>query len=159
MKGLAFLSAGALLYALHLKKGSHNALVVEDLNGAATKYPWVALFLSLAVLSLGGIPPLAGFMSKWQIFSAGMGAHFVITDLLILFAGLNSVLSLAYYAPLINRMYRKEASDVVKNGVKVPFRMMLPLAILAVGLIVFGLAPDLVSSLTDAAGAALVLGF
>lgn len=159
MKGLAFLAAGTLLFVLHLRKGSHKALVVDDLNGAATKYPWTALFLSLAVLSLGGIPPLAGFMSKWQIFSAGFGAHLVVTDLLILFAGLNSVLSLAYYAPLINRMYRKEPSVIVKNGAKVPFQLMVPLVILAIGLIVIGIVPSMLSFLTNAAGAALVLGF
>ena len=82
----------------------------------------------------------------------------VITDVVILFAGLNSVLSLAYYAPIINRMYRNEASELVKQGGKVPFRMMMPLIVLAVGLLVLGFAPSLISSLTNAAGAALVLG-
>ncbi len=158
MKGLGFLAIGAIIYALHLNLKGEKALMVEDLNGLSSKYPWVTLFLSLALLSLGGIPPLAGFMSKWQIFAGGMGAHMVITDVVILFAGLNSVLSLAYYAPIINRMYRNEASELVKQGGKVPFRMMMPLIVLAVGLLVLGFAPSLISSLTNAAGAALVLG-
>ena len=71
MKGLAFLSAGALLYALKLTLGSHDPLVIADLAGAASRYPLPALALSVAVLGLGGLPPLAGFMSKWQIFAAG----------------------------------------------------------------------------------------
>ena len=71
MKGLAFLSAGALLYALKLSQGNHDPLVVADLAGAARRYPLPALALSVAVLGLGGLPPLAGFMSKWQIFAAG----------------------------------------------------------------------------------------
>ena len=159
MKGLGFLAIGAIIFALHLNKKGEKALMVEDLNGLSNKYPGLALFLSLALLSLGGIPPLAGFMSKWQIFSAGMGAHMVITDIVILFAGLNSVLSLAYYAPIINRMYRNEASEVVKQGGKVPFRMMLPMIVLTICLLVLGFAPSLIASLTNAAGAALVLGF
>ena len=51
--------------------GSHRPLTIADLNGAAQRYPLAALGLSLAVLGLGGLPPLAGFMSKWQIFVAG----------------------------------------------------------------------------------------
>lgn len=56
---------------VHLKTKTRT-LMVEDLNGASRKYPMqVALGLSIAVLGLGGLPPLAGFMSKWQIFVAG----------------------------------------------------------------------------------------
>ncbi len=71
MKGLAFLAVGALMYGLLLQNGSHAGLKIADLAGAAGKYPLVALALSIAVLGLGGLPPLAGFMSKWQIFVAG----------------------------------------------------------------------------------------
>src|SRR3990172_998217 len=71
MKGLAFLAAGALLYGLHQALGNHDPLVVDDLNGASRKYPLTAFAFSVAVLGLGGLPPLAGFMSKWQIFVGG----------------------------------------------------------------------------------------
>jgi formate hydrogenlyase subunit 3/multisubunit Na+/H+ antiporter MnhD subunit len=101
MKSLAFLAAGALLYTLHIQRGEHAPLLVEDLSGAAVRYPVVALCLSLAVLGLGGLPPLAGFMSKWQVFAAGFQTHNLAVGLLVVFAGLNSVLSLAYYAPLV----------------------------------------------------------
>ena len=72
-----------------------------------------AFALSVAVLALGGLPPLAGFMSKWQIFVAGFETRNTGVELLVIFAALNSVLSLAYYAPLVNRMYRNEPSPVV----------------------------------------------
>ncbi len=75
MKGLAFLAAGAFLYTLHIAAGDHAPLTTLDLSGAARRYPWAGLALSLALLSLGGLPPLAGFMSKWQIFSAGFQTH------------------------------------------------------------------------------------
>jgi len=57
------------------------------------------------VLALGGLPPLAGFMSEWQIFAAGFQTQNLWIDLAVIFAALNSVLSLAYYAPLVNAMY------------------------------------------------------
>ena len=159
MKGLAFLSAGALLYVLYLSKGSHNALVKDDLNGAAGKYPLVAFVFSVALLGLGGLPPLAGFMSKWQIFVAGFqtGNGWVIA--LVIFAALNSVLSLGYYAPLVNRMYRLEAGSAVKEGGKVPLLITIPLVLLAAGVVVLGFWPNLVSGLTDSAGQVLVALF
>ena len=99
MKGLAFLAAGALLYSLHVAKGSHASLTVDDLNGAATRYPVTAFALTVAVLALGGLPPLAGFMSKWQIFVAGFETRNTVVELLVIFAAANSVLSLAVLRP------------------------------------------------------------
>jgi NADH:ubiquinone oxidoreductase subunit 2 (subunit N) len=109
MKGLAFLAAGALMYVLYIAKGDHTSpLTISDLSGTVKRYPVIALTLSIAVLGLGGLPPLAGFMSKWQIFVAGFATQNTAIDLLVIFAALNSVLSLAYYAPLVNAVYREQ---------------------------------------------------
>ncbi len=156
MKGLAFLAAGSLLYALYIAKGQHGPLTTADLAGAAHRYPWPALCLSIAVFGLGGLPPLAGFMSKWQIFTAGFNTHNPWIIGLVIFAALNSVLSLAYYAPLVNLMYRGEASTAVKNGKAIPFSMILPLLLLAVAIIIIGFYPTLVNGLTGPAGLSLI---
>jgi proton-translocating NADH-quinone oxidoreductase chain N len=148
MKGLAFLSAGVMLYALHIASGDHAPLLIEDMAGAARRYPVAALTLSLAVLGLGGLPPLAGFMSKWQIFAAGFETHNAWLEVLVIFAALNSVLSLAYYVPLINVMYRLEPSEKVKRGVSMPRIMFVPLLILGLGIIIVGVWPNLMSWLT-----------
>ena len=72
------------------------------------------------MLALGGMPPLAGFMSKWQIFVAGFQTQNGWITALMIFMALNSVLSLGYYAPLVNLMYRKEASPKVLAGKPLP---------------------------------------
>ncbi len=159
MKGLAFLSAGTLLFTLHLAKGDHHPLKVSDLNGASRRYPLTTFAFSLAVLSLGGIPPLAGFMSKWQIFVAGVQSGNTAVIVLIVFAALNSVLSLGYYAPLVNRMYRHEPSEIVKAGAPVSAWMAVPLVILAAFIIVLGFYPALVSNLTGPAAESLLMAF
>ncbi len=159
MKGLAFLAAGAFLYALHIAAGDHGALTTRDLSGAARRYPWAALALSLAVLSLAGLPPLAGFMSKWQIFTAGFQTHNLPIGLLVVFAAFNSVLSLAYYAPLVNTVYRQEPSGVVQLGYPLPLSMNLVLLVLALAIVAIGIRPSLVSWLTEPAGAALMAAF
>ncbi len=159
LKGLAFLAAGTLLYALYIANGKHDPLTVKDLNGAAHKYPLAALTLSIALLGLGGLPPLSGFMSKWQIFAAGFQTHDGWVIALVIFAALNSVLSLGYYAPMINAMYRNKPSDAVENGARVPFLMNAPLVILALGVIVLGVWPSLANTLTGPAGKALLAAF
>lgn len=156
MKGLAFLSAGLLLYSLHIAKGDHTPLLVTDLNGAAQRYPVTAFTLSVAVLALGGLPPLAGFMSKWQIFAAGAQTHNLAVIILVVFAALNSVLSLAYYAPLVNRLYRREPGEVVLAGRAGSKVMGLPLVVLTVCVVVLGFWPTLANGLTSPAASTLI---
>lgn len=159
MKGLAFLAAGALLYALHLKRGDHQPLLVSDLNGAARRYPLTALALSVALLALGGLPPLAGFMSKWQILAAGAQARQPIIWGLVGFAALNSVLSLGYYAPMVNRMYRNEESSAVSQGAPVAKIMAFTLLALMLAIVTIGFWPGLVSWLTEPAADSLMIAF
>lgn len=156
MKGLAFLAVGALLYSLHLAKGDHSPLLVDDLNGASRRYPVTAFALSIALLALGGLPPLAGFMSKWQIFAASAQTRDLGVILLVVFAALNSVLSLGYYAPLVNRMYRRQPSVVVQNGVEISKMMGVPLVVLTLVVVVFGFWPVLANPLTGAAAQSML---
>ena len=170
MKGLAFLAVGALMYvvgqaSLHAQGAdpkdtlNHGPLTIPDLDGAAQRYPLIALALSLAVLGLGGLPPLAGFMSKWQIFVAGFSTQNLWMGLLVVFMALNSVLSLGYYAPLVNAVYRKRPSQAVLMGGKAPAAMTIPLLLMALAVVVLGFWPSLAGWLTAPAGQALLAAF
>lgn len=156
MKGLAFLAAGAMLYALHTALGNHAPLTISDLGGAARRYPVAAFALSVAVLGLAGLPLLAGFMSKWQIFIAGFDTQNVWIDALVIFAALNSVLALAYYTPLVNVMYRGEPSPVVRNGARLTWTMTAPLIVLTLSIFIIGIAPNVMSGLTRSASLSLM---
>ncbi|HPS41812.1 MAG TPA: proton-conducting transporter membrane subunit [Anaerolineaceae bacterium] len=159
MKGLAFLAAGALLYALYLSKGEHSPLMIDDLNGASRKYPLVAFALSAAVLGLGGLPPFAGFMSKWQILAAGVETQNTLMIIIVIFAGLNSVLSLAYYAPIVNHMYRREVSSAVEAGNRIPWLMVVPLVIFTLAIVIVGVWPSSMIFITQNAGYSLLYTF
>ncbi len=157
MKSLAFMAAGCFLYILHAAHSDHSALVADDLYGAAGRYPFAALAFSLALLALGGIPPLAGFMSKWQIFAACFDSGNAWVGGLAVFGALNSVLSLGYYAPLINKMYRKAPSAVIENGPdSLPLSMLVPLGLMALAIVVIGLWPVLLDWLSMPSGLALM---
>ena len=151
LKGLAFLAAGALLYALAASHDDHRPLTIEDIGGAAQRYPLAALALSLAVLGLGGLPPLVGFISKWQILAASAASQNGLILALILFAAFNSVLSLGYYAPLVNRMYRHNPGTAVLAGKPLPWAMTIPLILLTAAALLLGFWPGLVETLTHAA--------
>lgn len=159
MKGLAFLAAGVLLYALHIARSDHGPLTIDDLSGASRRYPLAAFAFSIAVFSLGGLPPLAGFMSKWQMFVAGFQTKDLWIQSLVIFAALNSVLSLGYYAPLVNRLYRYEPSKIIEAGKPVAWTMYLPLALLTLAVVLLGFLPQLASPITYPAATSLLAMF
>jgi len=132
---------------------------VDDLNGASRKYPLTAFAFSVAVLGLGGLPPLAGFMSKWQIFVGGFQTGNAWIIALVVFAALNSVLSLGYYAPLVNRLYRCQPVRIVEQGKPIPVLMSLPMLILSLGVVVLGFWPSLADWLTGPAAQSLLMLF
>jgi proton-translocating NADH-quinone oxidoreductase chain N len=155
MKGLAFLAAGVLIFALQRQSPLHHVLTIEDLSGAAARYPWVAFCFSLAVLGLAGLPPLAGFMSKWQIFVSGAmyGSGLVLA--FVVFAALNSVLSLSYYVPVVNMLYRKQPSPLLAGAPALPRSATAPLLVLAAGIVLLGIWPAWLAPITAAAGSLL----
>jgi proton-translocating NADH-quinone oxidoreductase chain N len=159
MKGLAFLAAGALLYAFFLSQGKHSPLTLDDLNGASRKYPVTAFAFSVAVLALGGLPPMAGFMSKWQILLSGAGTQNTVMIIIVVFAALNSVLSLGYYAPMVNRIYRREPSEAVQNGSPITWQMALPMVLMVLIIVAVGVYPKTVEFLTSNAAYSLMAIF
>ena len=70
-------------------------------------------------------------------------------------AKLNSVLSLAYYAPLVNAMYRHKPSSSLAAAAPLPASMTLPLLLLALAIVILGFWPGLVQSVVGGAAGAL----
>jgi multicomponent Na+:H+ antiporter subunit D len=98
-------------------------------------------------------------MSKWQIFVAGFQTHNWIIGALVGFAALNSVLSLAYYAPLVNAVYRNKPSLAVEQGAAIPVTMSISLVVMALAVVALGFWPSLLQWLTGPAGRSLMAAF
>ena len=98
-------------------------------------------------------------MSKWQIFASGVQAGSPVAIALVIFAVLNSLLSLGYYAPIVSMMYRNAPSAVVVGGARVPAGMTVPLAVLVIVVVAFGVWPALANGLTVPAGKAVLAIF
>ncbi|NJO41485.1 MAG: NAD(P)H-quinone oxidoreductase subunit N [Cyanobacteria bacterium RU_5_0] len=115
---------------------------ITEYSGLYQKDPLLTLCLSICLLSLGGIPPLAGFFGKLYLFWAGWQAEAYV---LVLLGLITSVISIYYYIRVVKMMVVKEPeemSDAVKNYPEV--RWSLPgMRPLQVGLIVCFVATSL----------------
>lgn len=132
------MNAGAFLAVWHVASvcGKDNPSV-EDFDGLAERAPFTALLLLVSLLSLAGIPPLAGFTGKWILFAAAMdrGLWF-----LVVWAVLNSVVSLFYYLTLVKHAYLKKPAVAGRLSLP-PAAAVLGAAVFA-ALVLLGLFPD-----------------
>ena len=93
-------AAAAVLSAVEQHSGGRVSL--EDYNGFSRTNPRLALLMTLALFSLAGIPPFAGFFSKFFVFAAAFSGGF---HLLVFIALVNTVVSLYYYLLVVKAMY------------------------------------------------------
>jgi NADH-quinone oxidoreductase subunit N len=102
----AFMTTGAfgVLAALSGKGEEYTSLA--DLAGLGRRHPWLAACLAVFLLSLAGIPPTAGFLGKFYIFSAAVARGHV---LLAVAAVMASLIAVAYYFKVIVAMYMQDA--------------------------------------------------
>jgi NAD(P)H-quinone oxidoreductase subunit 2 len=121
---------------------------ISEYAGLYQKDPLLTLALSICLLSLGGIPPLAGFFGKIYLFWAGWQAGLY---LLVLLGLVTSVVSIYYYIRVVKMMVVKEPhemSETVKNYPEISWKLegMRPLQ---VGLIVSLIATSLAGILSN----------
>ena len=105
---------------------------MNALSALFARRGWVAVGLSLCLLSLIGIPPLVGFFGKLYVFTAALAAEYVW---LVVIAVLASVVSAGYYFRIMRAMFFAEpAEDVQVVERSVPAAITLLLAAIAVGI-------------------------
>jgi len=95
-------------------------------------------------------------MSKWQIFVGGVSTQNVPMIVLIVFGALNGVLSLAYYAPLVNRIYRKDPGQDIQSLHRSSAWMKAPIVILTLMVVAIGFWPAIMQAFTGPAAATYI---
>jgi NADH-quinone oxidoreductase subunit N len=101
---------------------------ISDYAGLWYERPWLAALMAIFLLSLGGFPPLAGFIAKWYVFSAAIKAGY--TSLAII-GVLTSVVSVFFYLRIVVMMYMTARPD----GASVPATPRIAAAALALSAI------------------------
>jgi NADH-quinone oxidoreductase subunit N len=145
----------ALFYAIAYAVPSMGVMLVvaeagdrlDDLRGLAVRRPWAAWVTALMLLSLIGVPPLAGFIGKLYLFTAAMGAGLVPVAVV---AVVMSAVSAGFYFRIVRAMF----FDVPVTSAPVFARSRVSMAVIvgcAIAVVVIGIASGpLLSAITFA---------
>ncbi|MBI5355281.1 MAG: NADH-quinone oxidoreductase subunit N [Candidatus Aenigmarchaeota archaeon] len=138
----AFMVIGAFFIAAVL--GMKGLETIDDYKGLGKRSPFLAFSLLIFLASLAGIPPLAGFVSKFILFSAAIDAGL---GWLAVAAVLNSGISVYYYFRLVRSMY----SDDTGEKIELPAGAKTAIIVCVLLLAAFGLYPNPILSLAQSA--------
>ncbi|MDZ7690578.1 MAG: proton-conducting transporter membrane subunit [Balneolaceae bacterium] len=141
MKGLLFLVSGSM----RLKEG--NSLITKFDDSYRQKYPWTMAAFTTAAISMVGLPPLAGFFSKWYL---ALGTIENSSWILLAVILISSLLNAVYFFRILEKVYLRdpdasqageqaEALGAATQNNEVGFSMMFPMAVMALALFVVGI--------------------
>ena len=103
------LAAFGVISAIEARTGKIN---IPDYNGLYSTNPKLSFVMMLALFSLAGIPPFAGFFSKFFIFAAAAQQGFYI---LVLIALINTIISLYYYLIVVRAMFIEKSDTPIEK--------------------------------------------
>jgi NADH-quinone oxidoreductase subunit N len=106
------------------------------------KDPFITIAMTIAMLSLAGIPPLAGFFAKYYIFTVAIESGYFG---LVLLAVVTSLIGVYYYFRIIIAMYLKASDN--SRPVQLTLMHQIVIIICVVITVLFGISPDLIISL------------
>lgn len=127
------LGAFGVVIAISNATGKEN---MDDYNGLYHTNPGLSLALTLALFSLAGIPPVAGFFGKFFLFTAAAQKGFY---LLVLIAVLNTIISLFYYLLVVKAMFINKSETPIEKF-KSDFPTRLALGLCLAGIVITGFA-------------------
>lgn len=135
---VASIIAFAVLILVKRQMGSDH---YESFNGLGRKNPFMAFTLTVAMLSLAGIPLTAGFIGKFMMFSTALSEYHVW---LVVLAVVNAVIGIFYYLRVVVAMYFKDSD---KHAVQSSPLFTMVLALSVIITIILGVYPGLISNL------------
>ncbi len=134
----AFMNLGAFgVVILYGRKGEEN-IQIADYSGMASRYPLLAAAMAIFMFSLAGIPPTAGFVGKFYIFSAAVKAGYVG---LAVIGVLNSALSVYFYLRVTVMMYMRSPDKEPAGSLDFAPGMVLALLIAVFFTLQMGIFP------------------
>jgi multicomponent Na+:H+ antiporter subunit D len=136
-----FFCAGSIYVSSHLTE-------ISQLGGIGKKMPWTMAAFAVATLSMIGVPPAAGFVSKWYLVIGALERDNLVVLTMLMFS---SLLNAAYFVPIVYRAFF--ADEATANGeateVKEVPLVVVPLVLTAAGSVILGLFPDLFITLAE----------
>jgi len=128
-----------------------NSDMIDDYSGMGKRAPLLALALTLCLISLIGLPPAAGFMAKFYIFSGAI-QHGLLW--LVIIAVINSVISAYYYLRVVKVMWLGE--PVAEEKVPSSGALRVALSLSCLGVLLLGIIPGYIMKLAELAASMFV---
>ena len=126
---------------------------VSQLNGIGKKMPWTMAAFAIATLSMIGIPPVSGFITKWYLVIGSLERHNLVVLIVLL---VSSFLNAAYFVPILYRAFFKEENPNSENldlsehkELKENPFLVVPLTLTAIVSVVLGLYPDFIVQIAE----------
>lgn len=120
-----------------VEQNNHGRTDIDDYDGFYQTNPKLAFLMTLALFSLGGIPPFAGMFSKFFVFMAAAKAGSAWAYAIVFIALINTVVSLYYYLLIVKAMYIKK-TDTPLPTFKSDVNTKLALTLCTAGIALFG---------------------
>ncbi|MEK9775414.1 MAG: proton-conducting transporter membrane subunit, partial [Quisquiliibacterium sp.] len=129
-----FFAAGSIYTAAHKTQ-------VSQLNGIGHRMPWTMAAFGVAALSMIGLPPTFGFISKWYLVSAAMDTSNLFAIIVI---ALSTLLNAAYFLPIVYAAFFKplSAQDLHHPHGEAPWPMVLALSLTALATVALFFFPE-----------------
>ena len=147
----ALMTLGAFAVVIAVGRHGEPNEEITDYAGVGLRYPLLGISMTVFMLSLAGIPSLAGFTGKFFLFSAAIEKGYVW---LVIIAALNSTVSIYYYGGVLVQMYMGEGTRNVQGVRHRPY-LLVTLLVTTTGTIVLGLFPTWAFDLARSAMASL----
>jgi NADH-quinone oxidoreductase subunit N len=137
--GYAFTNLGAFAIVIAVEQGGQARDDISSFRGLARRHPGLAAAMALFLLSLVGVPPLAGFVGKFYVFSAALNEGLVT---LVIIAAINSVISAYYYIRVIVAMYMQESGARQSEPLSLHPGLLISISAAALAVIGIGVYPQ-----------------
>lgn len=143
------LAAFGVIAAIERKTGK---VTTDDYNGLFKTNPWLSFTMMVAMFSLAGIPPFAGFFSKFFVFAGALHGADVAIYVLVLIALINTIISLYYYLLVVKAMFIRQDECAIPTF-KSHWTETAGMIICVMGIVLLGIASCVYTSLVDFASA------
>ena len=130
-----------------IEQHTHGKIEREDYNGLYKTNPKLTMVMTLALFSLAGIPPFAGFFSKFFVFMAAFHSGYY---LIVFIALVNTIISLYYYLLIVKAIFITPNEDPIGNF-RTATPMRISLLVCVAGIFALGIISGVYQLLSDTA--------
>ncbi|HEY3485520.1 MAG TPA: NADH-quinone oxidoreductase subunit N [Ilumatobacteraceae bacterium] len=144
----SLMNLGAFAVVIAVARRTHSG-EISSFGGLFGYAPGLATLMTIFMASLAGVPPLGGWIAKFNVFKTVIDAGTGWAYTLAVVAAVNTVIAATYYMRVLRQIWMADAPDGDTTPIAVPAPVSMALGITAIGTLVLGVFPSLVLRFGD----------